>query len=452
MTRDVPQPAFEQQPIDLVVRNAQVVTADDRWTAYDPGGIAVSGSAILAVGPDEALVELARRARRVIDADGAILAPGFVNTHCHAANSLFRGVAEGLPLEPWLDRVWRAEHAVLSPEVTFLGTSFGLAENLLCGTTTVVDMYWYPEAVVKAAASVGVRIATGPHFFDPMGMDKAEGWQRLDMAERFFELHGDDPQLIPTVMAHGAYTVGPEALKVAYALAEREDALFCTHAAETKAEQKIIQDRYGTSVIRHLDSLGILSPRTLLAHCVHLDETERDILAARGVQVSHNPASNLKIGSGVAPAPELMARGVNVSLGTDGPISGNDLDMWKALRYAAIIHNGRLESPTAILPRQAYAMATRRGAEALRLGDEIGSLEPGKRADFILVRTDGAHAAPIFDPLDHLVYGASKSDVTDVFAGGEQVVKDGQLTRVHLPELVAGVRALKPAILRALGE
>jgi 5-methylthioadenosine/S-adenosylhomocysteine deaminase len=452
MTRDVPQPPFDQQPIDLVVRNAKVVTADAQWAEYDPGGIVVSGSAILAVGPDAALADHARRAKRVIDAEGAILAPGFVNTHCHAANSLFRGIAEGLPLEPWLDRIWRAEHAVLSPEVTFLGTSFGLAENLLCGTTTVMDMYWYPEAVVKAAASVGVRIATGPHFFELKGMDKAAPDRRLDMAHSFFAAHRDDAHLIPTVMAHGAYTVGPKMLRQAHELAASEGALFCTHAAETREEQRTIQERYGATVIRHLDSLGVLGPGTVLAHCVHLDEGERDLLAERQVAISHNPASNLKIGAGVAPIPELLARGARVSLGTDGPISGNDLDMWKALRYAAIIHNGRLEDPTAILPRQAYAMATRNGADALGLLDEIGGLEPGKRADFILVRTDSAHASPIFDPLDHLVYGASKSDVTDVFSAGEQVVKDGQLTRVHLPELVAGVRALKPAILRALGE
>ncbi|NIR60213.1 MAG: amidohydrolase family protein, partial [Gammaproteobacteria bacterium] len=168
--------------------------------------------------------------------------------------------------------------------------------------------------------------------------------------------------------------------------------------------------------------------------------------------VSHNPASNLKIGAGVAPIPELIARGVRVALGTDGAISGNDLDMWKALRYAAIIHNGRLESPTAILPRQAFAMATLAGADALGLGGELGSLEPGKAADFILVRTDGVHSAPLFDPCDHLVYAAAKSDVTDVFIGGDHIVKDGALTKADLQEILVQVRGLQPKIAAAIAQ
>jgi 5-methylthioadenosine/S-adenosylhomocysteine deaminase len=438
--------------IDLVVTGAHVVTGDADQTEHPSGSLAVADGRIASVGPDDALAPYAAQAARVIDAGGAILAPGLINTHCHAANSLFRGIAEGLPLDKWLDRVWRAEHAVLSEETTFLGASFGLAENLLCGVTAVMDMYWYPEEVVKAAAHVGLRIATGPHLFEPLGMDKATADQRMDMAHSFFAAHGGDDHLIPTVMAHGAYTVGPDMMREGHALAQDHGALFCTHAAETRAEQATITEQFSMSVIRHLDALGVLTPATVLAHCVHVDEGERDILAARGVTVSHNPASNLKIGAGIAPVPELIAKGVRVALGTDGAISGNDLDMWKALRYAAIIHNGRLENPTAILPRQAFEMATIRGAEALGMADDIGSLEPGKSADFILVRTDGVHSAPLFDPLDHLVYAAAKSDVSDVFVKGEQVVNDGALTRLDLPELLAGVRALQPAIAAAIAD
>jgi 5-methylthioadenosine/S-adenosylhomocysteine deaminase len=435
---------------DLVVHGARVVTGDPAGTQHEKGGLAVANGRILAVGPDASLAPYAHTSAQVIDAQGAILSPAFVNTHCHAANSLFRGVAEGLALEPWLDRVWRAEHAVLSPEVTFLGTAFGLAENLLCGVTTVMDMYWYPEEVVKAAAAVGARIATGPIFFDPPGMDKATGAQRLGLAHAFLDACRDAPHLILTVMAHGAYTVGPESLVQARDLARAEGALFCTHAAETRAEQATVLERYGRSVIRHLDHLELLSPRTVLAHCVHLDEGERELLAERGATVSHNPASNMKLGAGIAPIPELLSRGVRVALGTDGAISGNDLDMWKALRYAAVLHNGRLMDPTAVLPRQAFAMATIEGAKALGVGDQLGSLEPGKRADFMLVRTDVAHAAPMFDPVDHLVYSAAKSDVTDVFRDGEQVVKDGQLTKVDLAEMIAKVAELQPKIATAV--
>ena len=436
--------------IDLLVTGAWVVTCDDDWTVHDPGGVAIKDGRILAVGSDSELERFRASATRVHGAKGAILAPGLINTHCHACNSLFRGISEGLSLEAWLDRVWKAEKAVLSPETTQLGASLGLAENLLCGVTTVVDMYWYPEAVVKAAATVGVRIATGPHFFELPGMDNIRAEDRVDGARVFFEEHANTPGLIPTVLVHGAYTVGPEMIRQSHALAEEMGALFTVHAAETRAEQSTIQQRYGARVLRHLDALGALTPRTILAHCVHVDEGEQHLISVRGATVSHNPASNLKIGSGIAPIPEMMSKGVRVALGTDGPISGNDLDMWKALRYAAILHNGRLEDPTAVLPRQALAMATKTGADALGLTNHIGSLEVGKSADFILLRTDGPHATPIFDPHDHLVFAAAKSDVTDVFLAGEQVVREGALTRVDLAPIIAQARALQPRILEAV--
>jgi 5-methylthioadenosine/S-adenosylhomocysteine deaminase len=247
-------------------------------------------------------------------------------------------------------------------------------------------------------------------------------------------------------MPHGAYTVAPENLRTAKSIAERHGALFSTHAAETKAEQADVTGRYGRSIIRHLDFLGLLDERTVLAHCVHLDDGEVEILARTRASVAHNPMSNLKLASGVARIPDMLDAGVNVTLGTDGAISGNDLDMWLALRLAATLHKGVSGRPEVVTTSQALTMLTTAGAKALGAADRIGSLEPGKFADMILVDLKRPHAVPVFDPVTHLVYSMAKSDVRHVFVGGEQVVRDGVLTRHDIGETIAAVEHLAPKI------
>ena len=226
--------------------------------------------------------------------------------------------------------------------------------------------------------------------------------------------------------------------------------MFCTHAAETRAEQADIQNRYGRSVIRHLDHLGLLDERTVLAHCVHLDDEELDILARTGASVAHNPMSNMKLASGFARVPDMLDRGIPVTLGTDGAISGNDLDMWMALRLAATIHKAYARRADAVTTRQSLDMLTISGAAALGAKDRIGSLEPGKQADLILVDVARPHAVPLFDPMTHLVYSTAKSDVRHVFVGGRQVVKDGRLTLLDIDDTLAEVNALAPRILASI--
>ena len=252
--------------------------------------------------------------------------------------------------------------------------------------------------------------------------------------------------MLPGTFPHGAYTVGPERLQAAKRLADARGALFSTHAAETQAEQATVSQRYGRSVIRHLDALGVLDARTVLAHCVWLDDEEIAILARTGASVAHNPVSNLKLASGVARVPDLLAAGVRVTLGTDGAISGNDLDLWMAMRLAATLHKGTRLRADAVSTAQALRMATLAGAEALGADDRIGSLEPGKLADMILLDLRRPHAVPMFDPVTHLVFSAAKSDVRHVFVGGRQVVRDGALTRLDIGDTLEQVTALVPRI------
>jgi 5-methylthioadenosine/S-adenosylhomocysteine deaminase len=426
---------------DLVIRNAVVVTGGAVPAIHPAGGVAVDDGRLAVVGAVDGV-----RGREEHDAQGAILIPGLINAHCHAADSLFRGLVEDLPLEPWLQTVWKAEAAILTPKTCRLGATLGLAELALGGVTTTLDMFWHPGSTVAAARALGVRIATGGIFFDGPGTDGGNPAARPDEAEAFFADHHGAGDVIPGTFPHAAYTVGPDALKTAKAIADRHAALFHTHAAETEFEQTDIRTRHGRSVIRHLDHHDLLDGRSVLAHCVWLDDEEIAILARSGAAVVHNPVSNLKLASGIARIPALLEAGVPVALGTDGAISGNDLDLWIAMRLAAILHKGATRRADAVTTAQAFAMATIEGARALGQARRLGSLEPGKEADMVLIATDRAHARPLFDPLTHLVYSTAKSDVTHVWVGGEPVVRDGRLVRHDLAETLAAVRDLEPAI------
>ncbi len=430
-------------PTDLIITNALIVCADAAGTVIRDGALAVTGGRITRIGP---AAELGREAREVVDAAGMLLMPGLINTHCHAANSLFRGLVEDLPLEPWLQTVWKAEAAILNRDAVRLGGMLGFAELLLGGVTTTMDMYWHPDETVAAARAVGCRVATGGIFFDGTGMDGVAGAGRPAEAEAFFAAFTGADDVFAGVLPHGAYTVGPDSLRAAKALADRHGGFFCTHAAETRAEQAIVTGRYGRSVIRHLDDLGLLDPRTVLAHCVWLDDDEIAILARSGASVAHNPMSNLKLASGFARVPDMLDAGIRVTLGTDGAISGNDLDLWMALRLAATMHKANTLRADAVSTAQAVRMVTLAGAEALGAADRIGSLEPGKLADMILIDLGRPHAVPLFDPLTHIVYSTAKSDVRHVFVGGRQVVRDGALTRIALSDILDEVGALAPRI------
>lgn len=428
---------------DLLVRNATIVCGDAAGSVIFDGALGVSEGRIVSIGPAEA-VEAA--AARVVDAAGMLLAPGLVNTHCHAGDSLFRGLIEELPLEPWLQRVWRAEKAILTPETVRLGATLGFVELLLGGVTTTLDMFWHPGEAVAAARALGVRVATGGMFFDGVGPDGLTAAVRAVEAARFLEDFAGAPDVLPGVFPHGAYTVGPEGLVSAKRMAREAGALYSVHAAETQAENAFVSGCYGVSVIRHLEALGVLDPQTILAHCVWLDDEEIAILARTGAHVVHNPVSNLKLASGIARVPDLLAAGVPVTLGTDGAISGNDLDLWMTLRLAATLHRGATLRADAVSAQQAWRMVTLDAAAALGAADRIGSLEIGKWADMILIDLRPAHAVPLFDPLTHLVFSTAKSDVRHVFVGGRQVVADRRPVGIDLEALLGDVRALVPRI------
>ena len=435
---------------DVLIKDALIVTCDGSHSIIENGVMAVSHGKITALEQSDTIAGVNLNAKKIVSANGNIVMPGLINMHCHAADSLFRGLVENLPLEEWLGRVWIAEKAILTPETTYLGSILGLAENLMSGSTTVMDMFWYPGETVKAAKDLGMRISTGGIFFDLPGIGGRSHEEYISEANNFYQKYSSDDSVIPAILPHGSYTVSPQNLSEAKSIADRHGMLFCTHAAETQAEQKDIKTRYDNSVIRHLDKHKLLGETSVLAHCVHLDEEEISLLAQSKTNVVLNPMSNLKLGSGIAPVKAMHKAGINLTIGTDGAISGNDLDMWLAMRLTCGLAKGANMEADALTAKQVLHMATISGAKALGKSDTLGSLEIGKNADFILVDINNSHSIPLFDPITHLVFGAGRSDVTDVFVSGKHVVENKKINGLDIEKIHEEVRQLAPSIKASL--
>ena len=435
---------------DILIKDALIVTCNGSHSIIENGVMAVSQGKITALEQSDTRAAENLNAKKIVSANGNIVMPGLINMHCHAADSLFRGLVENLPLEEWLGRVWIAEKAILTPETTYLGSVLGLAENLLSGSTTVMDMFWYPDETVKAAKDLGMRVSTGGIFFDLPGIGGRSQQDYISEAHNFYQNHSSDDSVIPAILPHGSYTVSPQNLSEAKSIADQYGILFCTHAAETQAEQNDIKARYDNSVIRHLDKYKLLGETSVLAHCVHLDDTEISLLAQSKTNVVLNPMSNLKLGSGIAPVKAMHRAGINLTIGTDGAISGNDLDMWLAMRLTCGLAKGLNMEADALTAEQVLHMATISGAKALGKSDSLGSLEIGKNADFILVDINNSHSIPLFDPITHLVFGAGRSDVTDVFVSGKHVVKNKKISGLDIEKIHEEVRQLAPSIKASL--
>lgn len=429
------------EAVDLLVRGGLVVTMDARGTLLPDGAVAVHGGEIVAVGGTAELEDRFSPAER-IDAGEHIVMPGLVNAHLHAADSLFRGLVEDLPLEPWLECLWRAEKRFVTRESVALGARLALAEMIAGGTTAGLDMFFFPDAAAEAAREAGFRLLTGPLLFD---MEEPEGFdpdERIDRGREFLDRYRDDPLIVGCVEPHNHLTVSPDLMRRGRALADEFGVLLHTHCSETAAEVGITRERYGATPVRHLEEIGILDGPTVLAHTVHLTEEDLELLARRGTVSVHNPVSNLKLGSGIAPLRRLEGAGVPVLLGTDGPVSSNDLDMWTAMRFAALLQRGLHEEPTATPARSVVEMATRRAAEALGLGDRIGSLEAGKRADLILIDTRRPHLTPLYDVYAQLAFAVGRDDVSTVLIDGRPVMRDRELLTLDAGGVMAEVREL----------
>lgn len=434
------------EPVDTLILGPFVVTMDAEERIFDAGAVAVRDGEIVAVGTREELEGC--DAAETIDATGRLLMPGLVNAHTHLGDSLFRGLVEELPLEAWLERLWVSEREFVSRESVELGARLALAEMIRSGTTCALDMFWFPEAAADAALAAGFRLVTGPIFFDFDGPDGVPVEGRIATGERWLERYAQEPLITPCVQPHNQLTVSPEGLRAARDLADRAGALFHTHCSETATEVRQTVDRFGRTPAAHLDELGILDERTVLAHCVHLSDDDFARIRRAGAAVLHNPLSNLKLGSGIAPVARMLEEGIPVALGTDGPVSSNDLDMWTAMRFAGLLQRGAHMDPVLTPVRDVVRMATTVGAEALGLGDRVGRLVEGYRGDLILIDLDRPHLTPMYDVYGHLAYAVGRDDVRSVMIDGRWVLRDRALETINEAAVLAEMEQLAAEIER----
>lgn len=355
-----------------------------------------------------------------------LLMPGLVNCHNHASMTAFRGLADDLPLMEWLhDHVFPAERRWGSRELIEAAFPLAMAEMLRGGTTCTADMYFFAADSAALAAEAGLRYVPAEGIIDFPTPSFATVEEALALSRDLLEAWAGHPTVHPSVACHAPYTCSPETLAAGDALSRKFAVPLQMHVAETRDEVAQMMESHNATPVRHLHAHGLLSERLLCAHAVHVDDEEADLLAAAGAAVAHDPESNMKLASGLAPVPGYLERGMKVGLATDGPCSNNDLDMFGEMRTCALVHKLVGEEPTLMPAATVVEMATLGSARALGLGDRIGSLEAGKEADLVALSLAAPHATPAPDPLSHLVYAAKASDVTDSWVRGRRVVADG---------------------------
>lgn len=420
---------------DLLLTNAIVLTMDADFNRYEPGALAIKGDSILAAGP-EAEIKEKYTSDQTLDCAGKVLMPGLVNAHTHVPMTLLRGLADDLRLDVWLlGYMMPVEREFVSPDFVRLGTLIGCAEFIRTGITSFADMYYYEEDVAKATVEAGLRAVLGQTVLKFPSPDAASYEESLEAAREFILGWKDHHLIVPSVAPHAPFTCTPEILQSSARLAAEFDVPLHIHIAETAIEVENMRQEHDMPVVPYIKNQNLFDAKVLAAHCVHIDFGEIITLKKNNAGVAHNPSSNMKLASGAAPVTTMLEEGLNVGIGTDGPASNNDLDMFEEIRLATFLAKLSQNSPTALPARTALLMATRMGAQAMHIGHLTGSLEPGKRADLILVDVGALHNSPRFhrDPngvYAQLVYATKSTDVTDVMVNGKWLMQDRQLLTI----------------------
>jgi 5-methylthioadenosine/S-adenosylhomocysteine deaminase len=449
-------PLCSQEPrpqrVDLIVTHGLLVTMNGARNIYDDGAVAIKGDAIVAVGP-QSEIEVKYAASQTIDAKGKLVLPGFINGHTHVPMTLFRGLHDDVTLDDWLHKyIFPAEAKNVTEDFVRWGTQLAAAEQIRSGVTTFADMYYFEDAVAEETKAAGMRGVLGETWIDFPAPDNKSEAEMLAYTERFLKKWQGDSLVHASVAPHSIYTCSRKTLEDASALARKYHAPILIHVAEMKKEWDDSQKQNGTSPVQYLDKVGVLGPDVVAAHCIFVDETDRKILAQRQVGCVHNPSSNMMLASGVSPVPEMRAAGVGVGLGTDGPAgSNNDLNLMEEMDLTAKLAKISKMDPLALNAKAVVEMATIEGARALHLDKEIGSLEPGKKADLILISLDEPNAVPMYDVYAQLAYALKGSDVQTVVIGGRIVMRDRALLTVKEDAAMAKAREYKKAIAVSLG-
>jgi 5-methylthioadenosine/S-adenosylhomocysteine deaminase len=436
--------------VSLVVNNAIIITMDAMGRVIQNGAIAVDGADIVGVDTTDA-IRKQFRGTDTIDAAGQIVMPGLVNTHTHAPMVMFRGLADDLPLMEWLTKyIFPAEAKTVSPELVRAGTRLAALEMIQSGTTTYADMYYFEEEIARETRTAGLRAVLGQTIIQFPAPDAKTPADSLARAEKFIAEFKGDPLITPAVAPHAMYTLDGPTLRAARELARRNGVPTLIHLAETRDEVMTAQERFKSSPVSYLDNLGFLGPGVIAAHGVWVSDSDIAVLKAREVGVSHNPESNMKLASGTAPVTAYLRAGVALGLGTDGAASNNDMDMFEAMRVASLLHKLQTMDPRVVSAKTALEMGTIGGARALGMDKQIGSLEPGKRADLIVVSARNARHTPMYDPISHLVYVTNGDDVQTTIVNGKVLMRDRKVLtldeRAVLTEARAWVTKVRSAV------
>jgi len=424
---------------DMLVVGGTVLTMEEGSEPIKNGAVAVADGRIAAVGPAEELLELSPSGE-VLNAGNSIILPGLVNTHSHLAMTLLRGIADDIPLKEWLEQhIWPVESKYMDRETVRLGTELATAEQLLAGVTTSADMYFFGDEVSSVLADAGMRGVVAESLIDIPTPRCATPEEMFEKQRELLEAYSGHPLITPSVAAHSPYSVSAANLVKEAELAEEFDAPMQIHLSETRWEVEKLLGEKGVSPVAYLADLGVLSERTVAAHCVHVSSEDIELLAEFEVGVSHNPVSNLKLASGVSPVPAMVAHGVKVGLGTDGAASNNTLDLLRDMQLAALLHKGIAGDPTVLPARTMLELVTINGARVLGL-ENIGTLAEGREADLICVAVDGPRTAPMYDPFSQLVFAARSCDVRHVMISGQVVVRNHELQTMDRERIEAQAR------------
>ena len=433
----------------IAIVNAQIVTVDKDSSIIENGSLVVGADGtIRAIAPGQ----ITHNATEVIDARGAIVMPGLINSHTHLGMTLFRGLGDDMSLEDFLARLMPAEVKVLNYAAVHAGTELAALESLLGGITTSLDMYYLPDAALEVANSSLMRIQTGPNFLETDGPEPLKFADRLSWAKKWLAAPRDSAGSTGWVAPHSTYLLDEQQLRTLAELASEFEARIHVHAAETVGEMKLVANRHGgRTPIQVLADTKLLR-RSVLAHGVHLSDDDIALIASNSATVVHCPASNFKLASGVARILDLQRAGVNIALGTDGPASGNDLDLWIAIRLAGYMQKTMAKDPSVLPAVDLVRMATINGAKALQLDHIIGSLEVGKRADLIVLDADSPSLTPSFEPHTTIATCVTRADVRHVLVDGQVVVRNRECLTIDRESAISKVRALGKQVLASVSK
>ncbi len=457
-----PSPAIEsaappatdsRNAVDLIIEGDYIVTMDDDGNVIADGALAIEGGLIIAMGPaDDINAQYAADGH--LPGDNRIVMPGLINGHSHAAMTLLRGIADDLALYEWLNNyIFPAEVEFVDAEFVRIGTELACWEMIRGGTTTFVDMYYYPDVVAQVVEACGMRAFVSATVIDQRSPDAENAADSIDKGTVFVDnWKGRNSRIMPIFGPHAIYTLNAEQLKATRAAANDAGIPISIHMSESPFELEYSKQTFGMTSIELFESIGFLDGPTIGAHVVWPSEKEIRILAERKVGVIHNPSSNMKLASGISPVTDMLNAGVLVGLGTDGAASNNDLDMWEEMRLAAFLQKVDKMNPEVLSASTVLRMATSSGAEAVGLSDKVGTLSVGMRADVIQVSFDDVHFVPTFDVISHLVYVADEQDVASVTVDGKILMRDGEFLTINTERVAKEATDLAGRIQAALAE